>query len=128
MIVNATVSLYYSEGGSISSGWESLWMYVKFKEKGNVFKTKLGKSLVSTFNVENARHCDYEDRIDSYDDYYRIVNEMLDDKELLKGVAVEMIEKHFVEEAEENSKDKSKEDLVNRVRKTPKLEITVEIK
>lgn len=128
MIINATAYLQYNRGESISSGWEGLWLHVKFKEKGNLLKTKLSKRLTSTYNVECAHDCEPENRIDSYEDYYRIVNETIDDIELLRKVAICLIEKHFEENSQENDKDKSKEDAIRKVNKSPKIEITVEIK
>lgn len=128
MRVNATAYLYYNEGESMSSGWEGLYLYVKFKEKGNLFRTKLSKCLASTFNLNNVHLCEPEDRFESYEDYYEFANEVIGDYELIREVAVEIIEKHFKEKNVKSNKNKRKEDLVNRVGKMPKLEITVEIK
>lgn len=127
MKINATAYLYYNKGESVTSGWEKLSLYVKFKEDGKLFRTKLEKTLVSTFNVANGLYS-YKDRIDSFDEYYKLVNEAIEDKEHLMEVAKEMIREYFKEKKEENNKNINKKDLARKINNMPKFDITVEIK
>lgn len=127
MKINAEAQLEYCLGKSIAR-WESLNLYVKFKEKGKLFKTKLHQQLTSTYFVVNAHLVEEDDRYESYDEYYEHVEEIVNNKELLKELAEDMIKKYFEKNHKNLTKKNKKKEVMNKVNKTEKIEVIVEIK
>lgn len=128
MEVNAIAYLNYVNGEEISAGWERLQLKVKFKEKGKIFRVRLVKTLANTYFVENPT-LDMWDRYGgSYDKYYEVVEDYIENEEKLRGVAEDMIIDYFKNNKKNNLiKSKSKE-VADRVSNSKKIEVKVTIK
>lgn len=128
MEVNAIAYLDYVNGEEISVGWERLQLKVKFKEKGKFFKVRLVKTLANTYFVENPT-LDMWDRYGgSYDKYYEVVEDYIENEEKLRGVAEDMVIDYFKNNKKNNLiKNKSKE-VADRVSNSNKIEVKVTIK
>ncbi|MEW5569705.1 hypothetical protein [Rossellomorea marisflavi] len=128
MEVNAIAYLNYVNGEDISAGWERLQLKVKFKEKGKLFRVRLVKTLANTYFVENPT-LDIQDEFGgSYDKYYEVVDDYIENEEKLRGVAMDMIVDYFKNNKKNNLiKSKSKE-IADRVSCSKKIEVQVTIK
>jgi hypothetical protein len=125
MDIIATAQLAYRDGKSISSGYERLELYVKFREKRKIFKTKLHRNLVSTYQVLNA-HLSLNP-LHSYADYYNECEKYLNDINLVKDVAEFMIRDHFNKKDNNTYKENKSKELQNKVSKLGKIEVKVKL-
>ncbi|WP_080845659.1 hypothetical protein [Cytobacillus gottheilii] len=128
MEVLATARLEYNIGESIGSGWEGLYLNVKFKEKGKYFKTRLNECLASTFNVVNSHLVpSEEDRYASFDEYYEDVEYIISNEDLVKKVAEKMIKEYYSKLSERDIKNNQTAKMADLVNKSPKIEVKVTI-
>jgi hypothetical protein len=97
----ASARLEYCEGLSVAE-WERLVLVVKFKQDGKLFKRKLTKTLVSTYQVENS-HLSMRP-LNSYDEYFAECEKYLNDQYLIKKAAENMIKKYFNEKSKNQLK------------------------
>lgn len=123
MEILATAELQYLLGESISSGWERLEIVVKFKEEGKLFKRKLKSTLASTYHVFNASNSPM-----TYDEYFGICEEYLNDTYLVKKVAENMIKDYFNKKNSNQLKNNRAKNIQSRASKLGKVEVKVTIK
>ena len=127
MEINAIAFLEYWEGKSIAGGSERLEFTVKFKEKGNFFKTRLEKVLASEWQVNNSHLYTKEDRFENYDEYYEYVEKTISNEEFLRETAEKMIRDYFEKEHSENDKDERVKEVIGKVNNSKPLNIKVKI-
>lgn len=127
MVIYATAELYYNEALSVTSGYESLQLIVKFKQQGKFFKVKLDRSLASAYNYHQPHRTSVRTYI-SIDEYYDHVEEILNDKEYVESCVIKMIKERFENENNKEKKNMRKFNIVQMTKDKPKLEIKVEIK
>jgi hypothetical protein len=121
----ATAKLVYWDGDSVTGGWERLELVVKFKENGKLFKRKLTKKLVSTFQVDNA-HISWNP-LNSYGEYFAECEKYLNDTYLIKKAAEKMIKDYFKGKTNKDLKDSRSKNISNRVSKLGEIEVKVKI-
>ena len=128
MEINAIVYLEYWDGESISGGRERLDLYVKFKEEGKFFKTKLREILVSVDQITNSHR--YEDVIqfDDYNQYCDYVENILNNIDFIKEVAENMIKEYFEYKCKVDNKEERRKEISDKVSKLDKINIKVKIK
>ncbi|MED1863404.1 hypothetical protein P4V41_08040 [Fictibacillus nanhaiensis] len=124
MEVLATAKLGYWTGESIIAGRERLELIVKFKEKG-LFKTKLKKTLVSTWQINQPLAIK---ELKSIDDYFDECEKYLRDEHLVRKEAEKMVIKYFKEKFADNKRDIRSGNIQDRVHKRDKIEVKVSIK
>jgi hypothetical protein len=124
MEIIATAKMYYWTGESIIGGSERLELVVKFREKG-LFKTKLKKTLVSTWQIKQILALR---ELRSYDHYFDECEKYINDSYLVKMEAESMIKEYFQEKFKNNKQDARSTNLQSRVNKLDKIKVKVTIK
>ncbi|PAV30307.1 hypothetical protein CIL05_07505 [Virgibacillus profundi] len=121
MKVLATASLRYWDGEAISTAPERLEIIVKFKEKGKLFKTKLGETLVTT------RDSIFSDISMTYDEFLDEMNHVVSDKEIIEERAETMIKEYFKYEARHVAANVKKQGILDKVDKLNDIKVKVKI-
>ncbi|MEI5908867.1 hypothetical protein WAK64_17600 [Bacillus spongiae] len=128
MEIPVSVRLDYWNGKAVTSGWERLDVVVKFKEKGNLFRTKLCKTIATKFNYVHAGLLQNENnRYETEDEYYEEVEYYLNSQESVIKVAEEMINKYFEDHQEKDGHGYEIKEITRKINKFPKLKVNVKV-
>lgn len=123
MEIAAMAYLQYWNGESLSCGAERLELVVKFRESGNILKTKKTKVLASTASLR-MKVAPYT----TYNEYFEYVKKYLSDTKLIQEEAEKLIMSHFNTKSREETKYQAKINIHKKIKEIGKIEVKVTVK
>jgi len=122
MEINAEAYLRYRHGEAITTGWERLEIVVKFKEGKKLLKTKIIKTLATTYNIKHGN-----DPYCSYGNYLEDVKRKITNKDYLHMAVETIVKEHIVNKENNTNEGKKKTDIINLVSNMEKIKVKVKL-